>query len=195
MKIPILLLALFSLSFVSQCEADVLIHKYVIRNQYIGTGEEFIVTVFGYTVFDPDTGEKWNISYRILPNAKSYRIRTNSIYQAQVQGRGRTFTVLARASSEFTYTNTVEFNSVYLRGRNVPLPISTTRTISYPVLFTGRGSEVWSVADGQRTGEGTFTVVFLKGETRRSNAAGETVSAAIARLSAALEAKGYVLEP
>ena len=94
---------------------------------------------------------------------------------------GRTYTVFCDGGLTNTPSQSEDKNQ-FVIGRNVPLAITHTRTISFPRVVRGTARDV-AIPAGEEPDvvQGTLTATFSMSDTRRANGAGETADAAFAR--------------
>ena len=157
-----------------------------------GGGYERLFTYTGLMIYDTESGEitfmHWNAN-------KIYTVSTSSSYhKVDLAGaNGRSFTVLAASGSHIDeYGNYYLFNNL-MQGLNRSLTIATGATFSFPSVLTGNNNRsIQPDNDGnERFYVWTETFNFAKA-TVADNNAGLTAADVVARVSANLEAKGFV---
>lgn len=137
-KIAVILLTLCAALSV---QADVLIYKLAITNNYTGNGKEFKVPLGGRLVFDPDSLQPAKlITWGKISGAKVYRIECPKVTRKVAHGLSRTnglpyFTALYWNAESSTAPTAITLG--YLRGMNEPVPISLELGLDAPRVMRG----------------------------------------------------------
>jgi len=200
MKIVFRLLLAATLLTPTLAAADLIIYKGNRTDAFNGEGHGGFLTKKQILIVDYQNIQASVIDYSAAKGVKSYKVTPlNNPHFVQVKGVNGNYTAIARTplQSEIDAGATVE--TAYFHGKNTPLTVNGTAnskvTIPFPKIMSGHVGS--GIVYSDSTGEATLTwggwkVGFDSASTLKSNKAGETFDAALARYSAELESLGYV---
>jgi hypothetical protein len=189
----ILLLSLFPLV----CPAEILIYKGSAKSKAVGAFNKLNSHGHVFWVHDVTSGVTTQIYYGTYLDLKSYNItdvanRTGTVHPIN----GTSFTVLTKIKSGTDTNGIFTSQAVWIRGVNTTLKVSNSTTKVFPRRLTlhAKDLQVVGVNGLEETivSEGNGNCIFMSTETITANESGETQSQAIARLSAEVEALGYI---
>jgi hypothetical protein len=188
----VLLLALLTPAF---SRAELLIYKELEKQTFTGEGEAVRTISKGYVIIDHFTGQFARVAYGTFFGAKHYWTwqETNS-HIVQVTGaKGKIYSVISHIPTDCEAKQSDGNEALILKGANSTLTYNTGQTTSFPKTLNDYGL---GLVHSSRTGtpainEGTVVLVFSQSDTVASNAAGETVDTAFARLTAFVQSLGY----
>jgi len=179
-----------------QAPAELLIYKGTQKLNYNGQERTLAVNTKVFFVFDHETSQGVEISYATVNRIKSYHNNPiTNLHVITVAGlNGKNSTALAYLRSQCDLDAGVSGEGILGRGPNSILTVNSNATVVFAKTLAGGGSGV-SLSDGLDQAilvQGSTFLSFDRTQTIRSNAAGETLDNAAARLIAYVESLGYI---
>ncbi|WP_374089180.1 hypothetical protein [Methylomicrobium lacus] len=200
MKIVFRLLLAATLLTPTLAAADLIIYKGTRTDAFTGEGHGGFLTKKQILIVDYQNVQASVIHYSSANGVKSYKVEPLiDPHFVHVRGAKGDFTAIARTPLQNEINAGVAGDRAYFHGENAMLTVNSAAnskvTIPFPKVMHGHVGS--SIAYSDSTGEATLTwggwnVSFDSAGTLKSNHAGESFDAALARYSAALESLGYV---
>jgi hypothetical protein len=160
------------------------------------TGENYAQTLKWKMILLVDYGNTKvaEVSYATINGQKHYfsSYFTNAHF-VTVTGKANSFTVIAHLPSQCELDSGVTTEGVFCTGANSSLTVNAKTTLPFAKTFSGTGSGLYysSSTGDPITDTSAYSVSFDQSSTIASNQSGETLDAAIARLSSYLQTLGY----
>jgi hypothetical protein len=178
--------------------AELVLYKGIRKDTYTGDGHARVLTLRMILIVDHDTAQAAYLNYATVNGVKHYSIShwTNTHF-VQIAGARSSSTAIARPPTQCEIDSGATGEGVYCVGANRTLTLNTNSTVFFPGMLSDRGNGLfYSNTSGEPIlGEGAFHVVFDRPGTVASNKSGESLDAALTRLTAYLESLGYTLLP
>jgi hypothetical protein len=174
--------------------AELVLYKGIRKDTYTGEGYARALTLRMILVVDHDTAQAAALYYATIKGTKHYStsLWTNTHFVQVAAARGSS-TAIARPPTQCEIDSGSTGEGVYCAGPNRTLTVNTNSTIFFPGTLRDKGNGLfYSDTSGEPVlGDGSFHLVFDRASTVASNKAGESFDAALARLTAQLESRGY----
>ena len=174
--------------------AELVLYKGIRKDTYTGDGYARVLTLRMILIVDHTTAQAAYLNYANIYGAKHYTIShwTNAHF-VQVAGVRGSSTAIARPPTQCEMDSGTTGEGIYCSGANRTLTLNTNSTVFFPATLRDNGNGLfYSNTSGEPIlGQGAFQVVFDRPGTIASNKSGESLDAALTRLSAHLESLGY----
>jgi len=171
--------------------AELLIYKGVSTDTETGGARTLRLNLKVFLIIDHDTANFARISYTSYNGSKrvAWSQYTNAHIVQVIWAQSKTCTVLAHIPNDCDAQEAPGREGVYFKGSDSVLSVSTNATTTFPRTLTDNGVGLGHFND---TGdpfvtEGSYTRVFNRQETIKSNTAGETLDVALNMLLSYVE--------
>ncbi len=188
-----LLIALAAaLCVASPASAELIIYKGTLKQNASGLGVSMKLNSQFYLVVDHDTAAVALIQYVTANSSKTYAAstETNLHFVQMSAGKGKLIDAISQPPGECDLSDGNSSENVFVQGAEATLTLSPGSTVTFPKTLSGTDKEV-DTSSGNIYIESTLVVSFDKTQTPLSNGNGETLDAAVARISTSLEDQGY----
>jgi len=187
------IIAVAAVFIAASAPAELIIYKGTLRGSFYGQNLSEKLNFGFYLVVDYDTANVAEIQYASIRGNKFYSSNTETNLQfMEMNGpNGKTIQAISIPPNSCDTSEGITSAGVLAKGATSVLTINTNSTISFPKVLSGGGRGIDS-SSGQPTYiENTVVVSFDSPDTLTSNENGETMDAAVTRLTNALQAQGY----
>jgi hypothetical protein len=173
--------------------AELVIYKGTIKQTGVGLGITRKITSQYYMIVDYDTADVGQIQYTTVNKAKEYSTHTiTNLHFVQINAsKGKTGEAISHLPNDCGANQGSTSESVFVEGADGALTVSPGKTITNPKMFSGGGTQISQSNFQPVYVQSGLVVSFDAGQTALSNGNGETLDAAMARLSSTLEGQGY----
>jgi hypothetical protein len=193
MRTLYLFIAITMATFLAKpASAELIIYKGTLKQSAVGTGMSQKQTSQFYLIVDHDTANLAEIKFISVNNTKRYYVYSETnLHFVQISGpKGKTMEVIAHSPNECDINEGNTSDGVFLQGTDSTLAVNPGVTVTFPKILSGGGNHV-SYSGGPIYVESSLVVGFDATQTPLSNGNGETLDAAVARISSILESQGF----
>ena len=187
-----LLIAAAAIGIASQASAELVIYKGTLKQSAVGIGMSQKLTSQFYLIVDHDTANIAEIQYVTSNNSRRYYVQTETnLHFVQMSGpKGKTIQAIAHSPNECDVNEGVTTDGVFVQGADSTLAVNTSSSITFPKVLLGSGKHI-SYSGGPIYVESSLVLSFDATQTPLSNGNGETLDAAVTRVSSILEGQGF----
>ncbi|HLX70264.1 MAG TPA: hypothetical protein VKV04_11615 [Verrucomicrobiae bacterium] len=178
----------------SSASAQLVIYKGSLKQTAIGKGASAKLTSKFDLIVDHATGFAAEIQYVAVKGSKLYSTGTETnLHIVQFDAaHGKTYEALSQPPNSCDLDEGNTNDIVFVQGADSELKVDTNTTITFPKTLSGGDTEIDSSSGSPISVTTVGVVSFDPVQTGISNGNGETMDAAVARISAILEGEGYV---
>jgi len=189
----ILIAAAAVVGFASPASAELIIYKGTLKQAATGLGVNQKLNSQFYLIVDHDTAAFTQVPYLSFNGSKTYATMTETNFHfVQMSGaKGKTIQAIAKPPSECDTNEGNTSDSVFVQGADSTLIVNSGTTITFPKTLSGAGGQVDYSQGPPIYIASTLVVSFDSKQTPQSNGNGETLDAALTRISTMLEGQGY----
>ena len=190
--LKLLITAAVAVCLANFASAQLIIYKGTLKQSAVGLGVSQKLNSKFYLIVDHDTANIVQIEYVTFHNSKTYDTSSETnLHFVQMSGaNGKTIQAIAHPPTDCDVNDGITSDGVFVQGTDSTLTVNTGSTLVFPKTLSGSGSQV-SYSSGPiyiySTLGGTFDAV----QTPLSNGNGETLDAAVTRISSLLEGQGF----
>lgn len=174
--------------------AQLIIYSGTLKQAATGEGVSVKLNLKAYLVVDHATGYAGLIQYVTFNGSKMYGTDTETnLHIVQFSGaQGKSDEALSQPPNTCDLEEGNTNDIVFVQGADSELTVTTNTTITFPKTLSGGDTEIDSSSGSPISVTSSAVVSFNSAQTFISNGNGETLDAAVARISAILEGEGYV---
>ena len=194
MKSPLFPLILAVAIFTAgPASAQLLIYKGTVKQSTTGQGASLKSTPSLYLIIDHATANTAQILYSTSGRTKvfSTTIGTNFHIVQLTGAKGKTIEAIAHLANSCDLSEGSSSDDVLAQGADSFLVLNGSTTITFPKVLSGSSKVISSDSGTPAYVESTLTASFDAVHTQISNGAGDTLDAAVARMTSLLESEGY----
>jgi len=169
------------------------IYKGTLKQTLVGGGQSRPLSFGFYLIVDHDTANIAQIDYITVGTSKIFSTDTlTNLHFVEVDGSsGKTYTEFAQILTDCETNEGYTSEGVFVQGLNSVFAISTNSAITFPKTLSGSGGGVSFQNKFPVYFTSALTVSFDATDSTLSSTHGETLDAALSRLSNMLTAQGY----
>jgi hypothetical protein len=177
-----------------RASAELIIYKGTLKQSGLGQGVSQKLTSKLYLIVDHDTASVAQIEYTSVKGSKAYATGTTTNLQFdQVSApKGKVTEAIVQPPSSCDTNDGNTSDIVIVKGADSTLAVNTNSTITFPKVLSGSDAEIDHSAGPAIYVASSVVVSFDAADTHLSNQNGETLDAAVSRISAVLEGEGYI---
>jgi hypothetical protein len=173
--------------------AQLLIYKGTIKQSTTGQGASLKLNPSIYLIIDHATANTAQILYTTSGRTKVYSTTTGTNFHiVQLTGaKGKTIEAIAHLANSCDLSEGSTSDDVLAQGADSLLVLNAGGTVTFPRILSGSSKVVSYESGTPAYVESTLTASFDATQTQVSNEAGDTLDAAVARISNLLQSQGY----
>lgn len=189
----LLIAAAAAVCLVNSASAELIIFKGSLKQTATGLGVSQKINSQFYLIVDHDTAAFAQVEYLTVNGSKTYATMTETNFHfVQVTGaKGKTIQAISQPPSDCDTNEGITSDSVFVQGADSALLVDAGTTITFPKTLSGAGGQVDYSQGPPIYIASSLVLGFDAKQTPLSNGNGETLDAAISRISTMLEGQGY----
>jgi hypothetical protein len=173
--------------------AQLLIYKGTLKQSALGQGASEKLNSSLYLIIDHSTANTAQILYSTSGRTKVYHTLTDTnLHIVQVAGaKGKTTEAIAHLANSCDVSEGSTSDDVLAEGADSLLTVNVNTTVTFPKVLSGSSKVISYDTNTPTYVESTLVASFDAPHTLISNEAGDTLDAAVARMSNLLGGLGY----